>query len=547
MSGSRAAPSGRCDLVVPTVARPSLSVLLASLAPQLDDASTRVVVVDDRRHPSPALPDPPEALAGRVRILASGGRGPAAARNLGWRSSSAEWVVFLDDDVVVPPGWFAALSEDLAALPATVAGSQGRIEVPLPQDRAPTDWERNVASLERANWVTADMAYRRRALERVGGFDERFPRAYREDADLALRIRRAGYGLVRGRRRVWHPVREAGFGVSLRVQAGNAEDPFMRALHGAAWREDVGVARGRRRQHLVTVATAFGALAAIASGRRRLAALAAAGWAGFTAELAWHRFAPGPRTPDELGRMLVTSLLLPFAAVWHWSWGALAVPFRLRQPAPGEQHASSGPGPHRHPSPAVEALPPVPDPTTPAGPLPAAVLFDRDGTLVHDVPYNGDPDAVRLVDGAREALELLRSLRVPTGVITNQSGIGRGLLTREQVDRVNARLETLLGPLGPWEICPHAPEDGCNCRKPAPELIRRACRRLGVDPADCVVIGDIESDVEAARAAGARAVLVPTAVTRPEEVERAPLVARHLVEAVQLALRLTSTAKGGAA
>src|ERR687889_433662 len=105
-----------------------------------------------------------------------------------------------------------------------------------------------------------------------------------------------------------------------------------------------------------------------------------------------------------------------------------------------------------------------------------AVLFDRDGTLVVDVPYNGVP--------------------------SNQSGIARGLLTAEEVDGVNARVEDLLGPFDVWEVCPHGAGEGCLCRKPAPGMIHSACRRLGIDPSEAAFIGDIGSDVEAAPAAG---------------------------------------------
>jgi histidinol-phosphate phosphatase family protein len=126
---------------------------------------------------------------------------------------------------------------------------------------------------------------------------------------------------------------------------------------------------------------------------------------------------------------------------------------------------------------------------------PAAVLFDRDGTLVVDVPYNGDPRRVQPVPGAASALARLRAAGVPTAVVSNQSGVARGLLTEAQVRAVNQRVEELLGPLGPWAWCPHGPADGCGCRKPAPGLILRAAERLGVDPARCVVIGDIGADV----------------------------------------------------
>ena len=157
----------------------------------------------------------------------------------------------------------------------------------------------------------------------------------------------------------------------------------------------------------------------------------------------------------------------------------------------------------------------------PAAVRPCAVLFDRDGTLVVDVPYNGDPELVQPMAGARAALERLRSAGVPTAVVSNQSGIARGLLTREQVDAVNARLQDLVGPLGPVFVCEHGPDDGCSCRKPAPGMVLAAARALGVAPETCVLVGDIGADVGAALAAGARAVLVPTPVTRPEEVERA--------------------------
>jgi D-glycero-D-manno-heptose 1,7-bisphosphate phosphatase len=165
------------------------------------------------------------------------------------------------------------------------------------------------------------------------------------------------------------------------------------------------------------------------------------------------------------------------------------------------------------------------------------VLFDRDGTLVLDVPYNGDPARVEAVPGARAALDRVRAAGVPTAVVSNQSGIARGLLTDAQLRAVNARIEELLGPLGPWAWCPHAPGDGCACRKPAPGLVLQAARRLGVDPASCVVIGDIGADMEAARAAGARGILVPTPRTRREEVRAAEVVAADLAEAVDLALR----------
>ena len=490
-------------VVVPTVGRPSLRGLLDSLAASEGPLPAAILLVDDRPQPThPLLETPPERLTGLVEILTGAAAGPAAARNVGWRAATSEWIAFLDDDVVVEPDWLACLAADLQ-VDGGVAGTQGRINVPLPSYRRPTDWERNIAGLELAQWATADLAYRRSALVAVGGFDERFVRAYREDADLGARITARGWRVVRGRRRILHPVRPAGRWVSVTLQRGNADDALLRARYGPHWREVTGVPPGRRRRHLLTSAALIGGFATLAAGRRRAATALLTSWVALTSVFAHERIAPGPRTPAEVATMAVTSAAIPPAAVWHWLRGWLDV---LRRGA--------------------------------APPQISAVLFDRDGTLITDVAYNGDPSQVRPREGAREALRMLREAGVPTAMVSNQSGIARGLLTRSQVDAVNDRVEQLLGPVGPWSICPHGPADGCGCRKPRPGLIHDAARQLGVDVRRCVVIGDIGSDVDAAHAAGARAVLVPTEVTRAEEVAAAPVVASDLAQAVELALGL---------
>ncbi len=363
------------SIVVPTLGRASLAELLAALpddrcwsarlgrggAAMVDDPDWEVIVVDDRRDQTTPLPLP-ATLAARQRlvpdvthegnrhlrypkIISGRSAGPAAARNLGWQAARAPWVVFLDDDVCPEPDWAARLAADLC-VPEDVGGVQGRVGVPLPAHRRPTDWERNTHSLVAGWWITADMAYRRAALAAAGGFDERFPRAFREDAELAHRVLSAGWRLVRGRRRVVHPVRPETAWISVRVQRGNADDALLRRLYGPQWRQALGVARGRRHLHAATTAVGALAVLAAAAGLRPVALVAAGGWLGLTAQFAAARVRPGPADPAELATMALTSVIIPPVATGQWLRGW----FRWRGARPisplrsGRRRRSSMPG-----------------------------------------------------------------------------------------------------------------------------------------------------------------------------------------------------------
>lgn len=304
-------------VVVPTIGRVSLAPLLRALGSGPGPLPREVILVNDR--PPRPLDLPPESRL-RLSVIAGAGRGPAAARNRGWRATGAEWVAFLDDDVLPDPDWRAMLAGDLA-VGTRVGAVAGRIHVPGPPSGRATDWQRQVMGLAQAPWITADIAYRRVALHAVGGFHEGFTAAFREDTDLAVRVRAAGFDLVRGRRCTAHPVPASAWWVSIARQSGNADDALLRRRYGRGWHRVTGVPRGRRPWHLLTTAAALVAVGASLARRTPTAAAAAAVWLGLTVELAARRILGGPRTRDEVVTMAVTSPLIAPAATLHWLRG----------------------------------------------------------------------------------------------------------------------------------------------------------------------------------------------------------------------------------
>lgn len=152
------------------------------------------------------------------------------------------------------------------------------------------------------------------------------------------------------------------------------------------------------------------------------------------------------------------------------------------------------------------------------------LILDRDGVLNYEAPPPGfvlRPEDFRWLPGALEGLALLRGAGVRLSVATNQSGVGRGLMTLDQLQAVHARMqaeaEAAGGALDAVLCCPHAPGAGCTCRKPEPGLIRDAMTRCGIPAEQSLVIGDDERDLAAARHAGVSAALVRTGKGRITE------------------------------
>ena len=162
--------------------------------------------------------------------------------------------------------------------------------------------------------------------------------------------------------------------------------------------------------------------------------------------------------------------------------------------------------------------------------LPSAVFLDRDGTIIEDAHYLASPDDVRLIDGAAEAIARVNAATIPVIVVTNQSGIGRGMFAHGDHDLVSTHLDELLAAYGAridaTYICPHTPEDACECRKPGTLLFRQAAAEHGIDLTRALYIGDRMRDVTPGLILGGNGVLIPSPETPADDTLAAGEIAR---------------------
>lgn len=312
------------SVVIPTYRRDgTLRRLLDALLRQdFPPAAFEIVVVDDARsHSTPRLVAAVAAGHPQVRItcLPGRGRGPATARNIGWRAARGAIIAFIDDDAY-PAGddWLREGSAPFAD--PGVAAVAGRVRVPV--NGPPTDFQRNVQGLERGAFMTCNAFCRRAALERIGGFDERFTAAYREDSDLQFRLERCGRVLTRVERvRVIHPAPPGRFAVSLRLQRYSMFNALMYRQHPERFRREL---EPRPPLHYYAIiAAAVGAALGLLTGRRATALAGLLGWAGLETRFFLRRARGTSRAPRHLADLALTSLLIPWLSVYWRLRGAL--------------------------------------------------------------------------------------------------------------------------------------------------------------------------------------------------------------------------------
>lgn len=318
----------RLSVVIPTCGRPELlgRCLLALAVQTLPRSDFEVVVVDDGH--SALTQRLVDTIAGETPGLAircvrpDHGRGPAVARNTGWRLARGDIIAFTDDDTVPQPGWLAA--GEAALREGGWSALAGRVVVPRPRsaDAAPTDHEMMTRGLERGSFVTANAFVWRRALQRIGGFDETFARAWREDSDLEYRLLDQVGPVGRGEEAVvLHPVRPERWGVSLRQQRNALYEALLYRKHPRRYRRapDGAPPWG----HYAIVVLALAALGLWFAGVPGSAAVAALFALALVGRFALRRLRGTSHRLPHVLEMLATSALIPFLSVYWRLRGAL--------------------------------------------------------------------------------------------------------------------------------------------------------------------------------------------------------------------------------
>ncbi|MDB5920315.1 MAG: glycosyltransferase [Massilia sp.] len=313
------------SVVVPTCGRIDLlgRCLAALLGQDLDPRHYDIIVVDDQpdsrtRALVTHLNAGAAATGPALTYVANHGvHGPAAARNLGWRRARAPIVAFTDDDTVPSPGW---LQNGLAAFDDSVDALCGRVEMPLPA--SPTDYERDAQQLETAEFVTANCFCRKSVLAALGGFDERFRLAWREDSDLHFRLLAMGARIAQAPQAlVVHPVRPAPWGVSLLQVRKIAFDALLYKKHPGLYRQKIRASA--RWDYYAIVAALLLAVSGAAAGHPALAAAAAGAWCVPTLLLTARRLRGTTLRASHVAEMALTSALIPPLAVFWRIVGAI--------------------------------------------------------------------------------------------------------------------------------------------------------------------------------------------------------------------------------
>jgi glycosyltransferase involved in cell wall biosynthesis len=256
-------------------------------------------------------------------------KGPAAARNAGWRKARGQLILFTDDDCIPSPHWVGAYwtayesykgQDRLGWIFGESLAFRGPLKVPCP--KRPTDHEKNTAGLEAAEFVTANCACTPAALRAIGGFDESFTMAWREDSDLEFKLLEQKIPIIHvPGAQVTHPVRRASWGISLKEQKKSLFNALLYKKHPALFRRKI--YRHPFWNYYGMIVLLLTALVALATAHGLVAAIAGAGWLLMTLSFTAKRLKGASLSFSHILEMFFTSMLIPFLSVYWTLYGAV--------------------------------------------------------------------------------------------------------------------------------------------------------------------------------------------------------------------------------
>jgi glycosyltransferase involved in cell wall biosynthesis len=313
----------KISIVVPTYQRPHLLLrcIEALLTQEFLKSDYEIIIVSDG--PDPKTQSSIEQLKKDGPLLRfislPTKRGPAAARNLGWRSSSGALVVFTDDDCLPDRQWLAAFWDAFILTGKDKVAFTGKTLVPIPSE--PTDYELNISNLATAEFITANCACTPLALISVNGFDEQFTMAWREDSDLQFKFIEQNIPIVAVDARVTHPVRKAPWGVSIKDEKKGIFNALLYKKYPQLYRNKIQSSAPWHYYAMVVLAISF--IVGLAISSRTVGWTSLSLWLMLVIWFTAKRLKNTKRNFTHTAEMFVTSMIIPFLSVFYRINGAI--------------------------------------------------------------------------------------------------------------------------------------------------------------------------------------------------------------------------------
>jgi glycosyltransferase involved in cell wall biosynthesis len=310
------------SVVIPTYNRPSLlKNCISSLCDQtLGIELYEIIIVSDGpdKESKKVVLEFAEKHNNIIYLSLPEKKGPAAARNLGWQNAKGVLIAFTDDDCLPDALWLDAIWKHYKNEPEVAF--TGKVVVPTSDD--PTDFELNIKGLETGDFVTANCVVTKATLQAIGGFDENFTLAWREDSDLEFKLLQRQVPITRLEDAiVFHPARKAPWGVSIKEQRKTMFNALLFKKYPELYRQRI------RKQPLwkyyFTLLFFFIFITSVLLSITTLSIIAFVGWLLLTIQFIYRRLAATRKSAGHIFEMIATSILIPFLSIYWTIYGSI--------------------------------------------------------------------------------------------------------------------------------------------------------------------------------------------------------------------------------